>query len=339
MAFERESIKASIAALAAKGVYIGTSSWKYEGWIDQLYTPARYTKEAKQQTHSNQELFGEFQATETSLPKIHDETFEKNCLREYAEVFKTVCVDATYYKFPDEASLIGLNDSVPDDFRFSFKITKEISIKRFPNHPKEGKRAGTVNPNYLNPDLFSSAFVKPCGILRSKVGVLIFEFSRFWPSEYKRVSEFVSELDRFLGELPKGWPYAVEMRNKDWLVKEYFDCLAKHRVTHVFNSWDAMPAVGEQMALPGSVTNPAMLTARFLTAPGRKYADAKRLFHPYKLTKEANSEARKAIAALIKLALAATGGNLMLALIYINNRMEGNALNMIAEVLASDDWR
>ncbi|MEI6390683.1 MAG: hypothetical protein WCT12_06215 [Verrucomicrobiota bacterium] len=29
-------------------------------------------------------------------------------------------------------------------------------------------------------------------------------------------------------------------------------CLARHQVAHVFNSWDAMPAVGEQMALPGS---------------------------------------------------------------------------------------
>ncbi len=27
--------------------------------------------------------------------------FEKNCLAEYGEVFKTVCVDAAYYKFPD----------------------------------------------------------------------------------------------------------------------------------------------------------------------------------------------------------------------------------------------
>ena len=62
------------------------------------------------------------------------------------------------------------------------------------------------------------------------------------------------------------------------------------------------------------------------------------LFQPYKLTKEVNDEARKAIATLIKVALAATGGNLVLALIYINNRLEGNALNTIAEVLMSDEW-
>lgn len=35
---------------------------------------------------------------------------------------------------------------------------------------------------------------------------------------------------------------------------EYFGCLARHRVTHIFNNWDAMPPVSEQMALPGNTT-------------------------------------------------------------------------------------
>ena len=49
------------------------------------------------------------------------------------------------------------------------------------------------------------------------------------------------------------------MRNRNWLKPEEFECLARHRVAHVFNSWDAMPPVGEQMALPGSRTNPERL--------------------------------------------------------------------------------
>ena len=47
MPFEREQIKKKVAALAAEGVYIGTSSWKYEGWFGQLYTPARYEYRGK----------------------------------------------------------------------------------------------------------------------------------------------------------------------------------------------------------------------------------------------------------------------------------------------------
>ncbi len=166
----------------------------------------------------------------------------------------------------------------------------------------------------------------------------MFEFSRFWPSDYEHGRDFVADLDKFLGNLPKGWPYAIEMRNKAWLREEYFACLAKHGVTHLFNSWDAMPPVSEQMALPGSVTNPAMLAARFLLKPGRKYEDAVKSFQPYTETKEVNDEARKAITQLIKLALAANGGNLVRALIFINNRLEGNALNTIAAVLESGDW-
>jgi len=42
MPFDRDRMKAKAAELAARGVFIGTSSWKYEGWIGQLYTPSRY---------------------------------------------------------------------------------------------------------------------------------------------------------------------------------------------------------------------------------------------------------------------------------------------------------
>jgi uncharacterized protein YecE (DUF72 family) len=78
MAFDREQMKKKAADLAASGVYIGTSSWKYEGWMNQIYTPARYEYRGK--------------VTKTR--------FERDCLSEYAEVFKTVSVDEAYYGFP-----------------------------------------------------------------------------------------------------------------------------------------------------------------------------------------------------------------------------------------------
>lgn len=317
MQFDREQIKIKAAELAAQGVYLGTSSWKYEGWLNQLYTPGRYEYRGK----------------------VATKRFERDCLTEYSEVFKTVCVDAAYYTFPRVEYLQGLADQVPDDFRFGFKVTDLITIKKFPNHARHGAKAGQANPDFLNADLFATAFLKSCEEIRPKIGVLMFEFSRFWPSDYEHGRDFVADLDKFLGNLPKGWPYAIEMRNKGWLREEYFACLAKHGVTHVFNSWDAMPPVSEQMSLPGSVTNPAMLAARFLLKPGRKYEDAVKSFQPYKETKEVNDEARKAIAQLIKLALAASGGNLVRALIFINNRLEGNALNTIAAVLEATELR
>ncbi|MEI6194616.1 MAG: DUF72 domain-containing protein [Verrucomicrobiota bacterium] len=309
MAFDREQMGIKAAELAAKGVFVGTSSWKYEGWFGQLYTPARY------------EYRGKVAATR----------FERNCLTEYAEVFKTVCVDAAYYTFPSQKYLEGLTAQVPPDFQFGFKVTDEITIKKFPNLPRFGHRAGQPNEHFLNAKLFADAFLRPCEPFRKQVGLLMFEFSRFYPSDYEHGRDFVADLDKFLGQLPKGWPYAVEMRNHKWLQPDYFACLARHGVTHVFNSWDAMPPVNEQMALPGSRTNPGLTAARFLLKPGRKYEEAVKTFQPYDRLKEPYPEAREAGSALIRQGKSASPDRK--TFIYVNNRLEGNALETIDAML------
>jgi uncharacterized protein YecE (DUF72 family) len=314
MPFDREQIKTKVAELAASGVFIGTSSWKYPGWKGMLYDESRYVYRGK----------------------FAESRFEKSCLAEYAEVFKTVCVDAAYYRFPEAQYLGGLVSQVPADFQFAFKVTDEITIKRFPNLPRHGKRAGGPNEHFLNAQLFADAFLRPCDPFRQNIGLLMFEFSRFYSSDYEHGRDFIADLDKFLGALPKGWPYGVEMRNRSWLVPDYFNCLARHGVTHIYNSWDAMPSVGEQMVLPGSGTNPALTAARFLLKPGRKYEEAVKAFQPYSAIKEKNDEARATGRKLIEAGKAAKKKTL----IYINNRLEGNALETIAAMIeASIDPR
>ena len=66
--------------LGAKGVFIGTSSWKYEGWLGQIYTRERYL----------------------SRGKFSRRVFEQECLREYSETFPAVCGDFAFYQFPTE---------------------------------------------------------------------------------------------------------------------------------------------------------------------------------------------------------------------------------------------
>jgi hypothetical protein len=73
----RQELADQAASLAAHGVYVGTSSWKYQGWCGMLYDRSRY------------EYRGKFAETR----------FKRECLREYAEVFETVCVDAAYTHF------------------------------------------------------------------------------------------------------------------------------------------------------------------------------------------------------------------------------------------------
>lgn len=96
-------------------------------------------------------------------------------------------------------------------------------------------------------------------------------------------------------------------------------------------SWDAMPPVGEQMALPGSRTNPDLVAARFLLKPGREYEQAVKAFEPYDSIKEENPEARAAGKALI--AEGQVAGPKHRTFIYVNNRLERNAISTIAAMI------
>jgi len=309
MAFDRDQMKAAAAALAEEGVFIGTSSWKYPGWHGQLYHEDRYV------------WHGKYSATR----------FKRLCLAEYAEVFKTVCVDAAYYKFPDHRFLEQLVSQVQADFLFALKVTDRITIKRFANLPRFGMRAGTDNEDFLNAALFDSAFLRPCQPFQANIGLLIFEFSHFSPRDFERGREFVEALDGFLGKLPSGWRYGVEIRNRTFLHPDYFAALARHGAAHVFNSWQDMPSLAEQFALPGSRTSPDFFGARLLLRPGRKYEEAVKQFSPYDRIKDAYPEGRTAGASLIQEARRGRGAPK--GFIYVNNRFEGNALETIAAMI------
>jgi len=314
MTFDRARIKSTAAQLGTKGVFMGTSSWKYPGWRGQLYDEEKYVTRGK----------------------FSESRFNRECLAEYADVFKTVCVDAAYYKFPDHRYLESMASQVPADFLFGFKVTDEITIKKFTNLPRFGLRAGKPNENFLNADLFAKAFLGPCEEFKQKVGLLIFEFSKFYPSDYQQGRDFLAKLDRFLGQLPKGWPYGVEIRNRHFLHAEYFGALERHGVAHVFNSWAGMPPVTEQLAVKESRTHPNLCAARFLLKPGRQYEESVRLFEPYDKIKEPNPDARSAGAVLVKEGVEAGGKRK--TFIYVNNRLEGNALDTIDAMLGEAGW-
>jgi hypothetical protein len=94
-----------------------------------------------------------------------------------------------------------------------------------------------------------------------------------------------------------------------------------------------LPVAG-QMAMAGSLTDPELCGARFLLKPGRKYQEAVDLFSPYDRVKEPNAEARAAGAKLIK--EGAVTDRKRKTLIYVNNRLEGNALETIAAMVSPD---
>ena len=307
--FNRPELAGKLASLASNGVFIGTSSWKYPGWRGMIYDEQRYVYR------------GKFAMTR----------FERDCLKEYAEVFKTVCVDVGYYRFPETRYIEGLVSQVPSDFQFTFKVTDEITLKKFTNLPRFGLRAGQANENFLNADMFARAFIEPFIPFQSNIGMFIFEFSKFYKTDYEHGRDFVSDLDKFLGAIPKGWQYGVEIRNKFFLQPDYFECLSRHGVAHVFNSWADMPPVIEQIGTPGIFTNAEVTGARFLLKPGRKYQEAVDLFSPYEKIKEVYPEARMAAADLITRVLVRNA--IRKIFLYVNNRLEGNALLTIMAML------
>ena len=305
-----ETYRARLADLAAQGVFIGTSSWKYAGWCGQIYDDQHYLTNRK----------------------FSQAKFDRSCLAEYAQTFSTVCVDAGYYQFPTEKYLAGLCGDVPDGFRFAFKVTDDITIKKFPGHARFGAKAGTFNPNFLNAELFRDRFLTPCKPFREKIGPLMFEFSQFHKHEFEHGGDFVAALDTFLGNLPRTWEYGIEIRNKSWLAPEYFAVLRSHGVAHVFNNWTRMPSIAEQIELTDSETADFSVS-RFLLKPGRTYENAVTTFQPYSGTKEPDDEARKAAKKLLKQSLQKKRR----CYIYVNNRLEGNAPLTIDAILSDGE--
>jgi len=305
--FPREELKAAAAALAREGIFIGTSSWKYEGWLDLLYTRERYLTRGK----------------------VSRAKFEKTCLAKYAEVFKTVCLDGGFYQFPTARMLDGIFTQTPHDFRLTLKVTEDITVRRFSSLPRYGKRAGMLNEHFLDADLFAASFLGPLEPYRGRIGALIFEFSTFHENDWPRLGEFVAALDGFLGRLPKGWDFAVEVRNRGLLRREYFEVLRRHGVAHTFNSWSHMPPVTEQLALEGSFTAD-FAAARFLLKPGRTYEQAVEKFRPYREVQEPYEEAREAMFRLLTPTPRQSGRRF----IYVNNRLEGCSLWTIYAVIS-----
>ncbi len=301
--FDRENLALRIATLAERNVYVGTSSWKYPGWLDTLYDRSRY----------------EFRN------RFSEKRFEDECLEEYSQFFRTVCVDAGYYRFPDERYLSKLADQVPTDFRLTFKVTDSITLRRFPKLPRFRPQQGQLNPDFLSFDLFQKQFLQPLEPFYAKIGALVFEFAEIRQTDLISEDDFAAQLDQFLAELPAHWQFGVEIRNRELLGAPYFSVLRKHRVAHVFNQWTRMPSVERQLAIPGSVTTD-FVVGRFLLRPGRAYEQAVEVFSPYDQTRDVSESARRAARRLIW-DVPQEGGRP--TFVYINNRLEGNALNTI----------
>lgn len=293
----RERLRRALAELAARGIFLGGSSWKYPGWVGQIYTEGRYVTRGK----------------------FSSKKFESNCLEEYAEVFPAVGGDFSFYTFPTPEQWMRLFQAAPR-LQFGLKAPEMITVRKWPTHARYGARGGTENEQFLDAGLMADAFLGPLATYRDQVSVVMFEFGTLPKSAYAEPGFFAEDLDHFLAALPPAFRYGVEVRNPEYLCETYFQCLKAHRVAHVFNAWTRMPALGEQMAREDAYTAD-FVVARALLRRGRPYEQAVRSFEPYKSVQDPNPEARQALADLGRKAELGK----RLAYLFVNNRLEGNA--------------
>ncbi len=303
--FDRDAFNERLTGLAAENIYIGGSSWKYEGWLGQVYDPSLYLYRGK----------------------VSKKAFEENCLREYATVFPAVCGDFAFYQFPSDEFWRKLFSQVPAKFQFGFKVPEQITCKKFPTHARYGAHAGRENPTFLDARLFLDGFIRPLIPHHANTGVLIFEFGTFAKSVFPSVSEFLEQLDPFLGNLPPEFRYAVEIRNAEYLTPEYLACLHSHNVAHVYNAWTRMPELAAQIAVPGSATAD-FLVCRALLRRGRTYENAVKSFEPYSEIRDPNPEARAGLREIVQIAKREK----RTAFVFVNNRLEGNSPGTIVAI-------
>ncbi len=294
--------------LAEQGVFFGTSSWKYEGWLGSIYSPDRYSTRGK----------------------FSQAKFDSGCLAEYAETFPVVCGDFSFYQFPTDAFWSKLFGETPDRLLFAFKVPEELTVAEWPKHARYGVRAGRPNSSFLDPRLFDRMFARPLSAFGDRVATLILEFGTFPKRTFARPDDFLRRLDPFLASLPGGFRYAVEVRNPEFLGTEYFDALSRHNVAHVFSAWTRMPEIGDQMALPGAFSAD-FTVARALLRRGRAYEDAVSTFQPYERVQEPNEPVRLALKTLAERARTLRRSTYL----FINNRLEGNAPGTIEAVVSS----
>ncbi len=300
----KSRLKGRLQRLAERRLFLGGSSWKYEGWLGQIYTPERYMVRGR----------------------FSKKRFDEDCLAEYAETFPIVCGDFSFYQFPSADFWRRLFERAKQ-LRFAFKVPEEITVHTFPGHPRYGPRSGSLNPNFLHPGYLETEFLSLLQPYRAQVAVILFEFTAFPATAFADASAFAETLSDFLGSLPRTFRYAVEIRNPEFLQPVYLRVLQEHGVAHVLNSWTRMPPLEVQLSLPGIFTTD-FTVSRALLRPGRPYEEAVRLFSPYTSTQDPNQEVRDALRNL--LIRAKQRGEP--AFIFVNNRLEGNAPNTIAAI-------
>jgi len=125
----------------------------------------------------------------------------------YAERFDAVEINNTFYRMPKAEVLKAWVAQVPVNFTFALKSPQRIT--HFQRLRDAGKSV--------------AEFVKVTGVLKEKLGPVLFGLPPNFKKDLPRLREF-------LKVLPKSIRAAFEFRHESWMDEEVFDVLRQRRV-------------------------------------------------------------------------------------------------------------
>jgi uncharacterized protein YecE (DUF72 family) len=166
-------------------ILIGTSGYSYKGWDKTFYPP--------------------------DVPK-------RAQLEYYETQFKTVEINATFYRLPSEGMVKGWRDRVANDFVYAIKGSRFLTHMLKLRNCAEGV----------------TKFFDRIRLLKPKIGCILWQL----PGALKCD---VARLEEFAGYLPGGYRHAFEFRNPGWLVDRVYETLEKHHFAFVSVSSLGMP--------------------------------------------------------------------------------------------------
>jgi uncharacterized protein YecE (DUF72 family) len=167
-------------------------------------------------------------------------------LRFYADHFKTVEVDSTYYALPSERNAKLWVERTPNDFIFNVKafamLTQHAAeTNRLPNAikelliPEQLTKSRLERPGKEVLDLAFRMFHSALAPLRdaSKLGMLLFQFPPYFVRSARNFDYIAG-----LGQRLPGMPLAIEFRHPSWVAEgearlATMKFLREHRLAYV----------------------------------------------------------------------------------------------------------
>lgn len=183
-------------------IIVGTSGWMYSHWNGKFYPKSVKGKEQ---------------------------------LAYFAERYKSVEINSTFYHMPRETTVINWYETVPENFVFAIKLNRLIT------HTK--KLVWDEDTAQVLNDFFVSI-----SHLKEKLGVVLVQLPPSLKGDaVDRIIEFVKAVRKLEKKFAINIPLAIEFRHKSWFTAETRKMLKKLNVAQVIidspNRWPADKSV------------------------------------------------------------------------------------------------